>query len=67
MASVEIITIGTELLLGHLVDTNSTYIARELADHGIDVYLKHSVGDNARRLEALLREALERSDGVIAR
>ena len=66
MASVEIITIGTELLLGHLVDTNSTYIARELADHGIDVYLKHSVGDNARRLEALLREALERSDGVIA-
>ena len=57
MASVEIVTIGTELLLGHLVDTNSVHIARVLADH--------SVGDNARRLEALLREALDRSDGVI--
>jgi len=65
MASVEIVTIGTELLLGHLVDTNSVHIARVLADHGVDVYLKHSVGDNARRLEALLREALDRSDGVI--
>ena len=65
MASVEIVTIGTELLLGHLVDTNSVHIARVLADHGVDVYLKHSVGDNARRLEALLREAIDRSDGVI--
>ena len=65
MASVEIVTIGTELLLGHLVDTNSVHIARVLADHGVDVYLKHSVGDNARRLEALLREALDRSDGVV--
>jgi nicotinamide-nucleotide amidase len=65
LASVEIVTIGTELLLGHLVDTNSVHIARVLADHGVDVYLKHSVGDNARRLEALLREALDRSDGVV--
>jgi len=65
MASVEIVTIGTELLLGHLVDTNSVHIARVLADHGVDVYLKHSVGDNARRLEALLRDALDRSDGVV--
>jgi nicotinamide-nucleotide amidase len=65
MASVEIVTIGTELLLGHLVDTNSAYIARELADHGVDVYLKHSVGDNARRLQALLEGAFERCDGVI--
>lgn len=65
MASVEVVTIGTEILLGHLIDTNSTYIARVLADSGVDVYLKHSVGDNAARLEALLRAALDRADGVI--
>ena len=58
-------TIGTEILLGHLVDTNSTEVARALADHGVDVYQMHSVGDNATRLEAVLRGALERADGVI--
>jgi nicotinamide-nucleotide amidase len=63
--SVEIVTIGTELLLGHLVDTNSAHIASVLADAGADVYYKHSVGDNTMRLEVLLREALERADGVI--
>jgi len=52
-------------LLGHLVDTNSAQIARALADHGIDVYQKHSVGDNAPRLEAVLRGVLERVDGAI--
>jgi nicotinamide-nucleotide amidase len=62
---VEIVTIGTELLLGHLVDTNSAHVASVLADAGVDVYLKHSVGDNATRLESLLREALERADGVV--
>jgi nicotinamide-nucleotide amidase len=62
---VEVVTIGTEILLGQLVDTNSALVARALADHGVDVYLKHSVGDNAERLEALLRRALERADGVI--
>ncbi|MBV8152214.1 MAG: competence/damage-inducible protein A [Candidatus Eremiobacteraeota bacterium] len=65
MPAVEIVTIGTELLLGHLVDTNSAFVARRLADVGLDVYAKHSVGDNAQRLEAMLRAALERSDGVI--
>jgi nicotinamide-nucleotide amidase len=59
------VTIGTELLLGHLIDTNSAEIAAALAGHGVDVYRKHSVGDNAARLEALLREALERADGAI--
>ncbi|GAC1620352.1 MAG: competence/damage-inducible protein A [Candidatus Elarobacter sp.] len=66
MASVEIVTIGTEILLGQLVDTNSVHVARVLADSGLDVYQKHSVGDNAARLEAMLRGALERSDGVVA-
>jgi nicotinamide-nucleotide amidase len=66
MASVEIVTIGTEILLGHLVDTNSAHIARVLADHGADVYAKHSVGDNAERLAVMLEGVLERADGAIA-
>ncbi len=65
MASVEIVTIGTEILLGQLVDTNAAYVARLLADAGIDVFAKHSVGDNAARLEAMLRGVLERADGAI--
>jgi len=63
--SVEIVTIGTELLLGHLIDTNSAHIARVLADSGVDVYAKHSVGDNTARLAAMLQGALERADGVV--
>ncbi len=65
MASVEIVTIGTEILLGQLVDTNSAHIARELADHGLDVYAKHSVGDNADRLAAMLEGVLSRADGAV--
>jgi nicotinamide-nucleotide amidase len=65
MASVEIVTIGTEILLGHLVDTNAPYVARNLADHGVDVYAKHSVGDNADRLAAMLEDVLQRADGAI--
>jgi nicotinamide-nucleotide amidase len=67
MASVEIITIGTEILLGDLVDTNSALIARTLADHGVDVFAKHSVGDNAERLSQMLTTVLGRDgvDGVI--
>ncbi|HHV61836.1 MAG TPA: competence/damage-inducible protein A [Firmicutes bacterium] len=61
----EIITVGTELLLGHVVDTNSAYIATRLADIGVDVFHKSSVGDNARRIEAELSDALRRSDLVI--
>jgi nicotinamide-nucleotide amidase len=66
MASVEIVTIGTEILLGHLLDTNGGHIARALADHGVDVYAKHSVGDNADRLALMLEGVLERADGAIA-
>ena len=65
MASVEIVTIGTEILLGHLIDTNSVYIARALADHGVDVYGKHSVGDNTDRLARMLSDVLDRADGAI--
>jgi nicotinamide-nucleotide amidase len=65
MASVEIVTIGTEILLGHLVDTNAAFIARRLADAGIDVFAKHSVGDNTDRLASMLEGVLDRADGVI--
>lgn len=65
MASVEIVTNGTEILLGQLVDTNSVHVARVLADHGVDVFAKHSVGDNAERLAAMLEGVLARADGAV--
>ncbi len=66
MPCVEILSVGTELLLGQLVDTNSAYIAKSLADGGIDVYGKLTVGDNRERIAAAMRGALDRADGVIA-
>lgn len=65
MASVEIVTIGTEILLGQLLDTNSVFVAHALADVGVDVFAKHSVGDNTERLAAMLRDVLDRADGVV--
>lgn len=65
MASAEIITIGTELLLGQLVDTNTAIIAGALAEIGIDVYRETSVGDNEARIAQAVSEALERADAVI--
>jgi nicotinamide-nucleotide amidase len=59
------VTIGTEILLGHLIDTNSAFVAQVLADHGVDVFAKHSVGDNAERLTAMLEGVLARADGAI--
>ncbi|MCX7671154.1 MAG: CinA family nicotinamide mononucleotide deamidase-related protein [Anaerolineae bacterium] len=61
----EIVTSGTELLLGEIVDTNSTYIARALRDAGINLYYKTSVGDNVERMALVLRQGLERSDLII--
>lgn len=61
----EIVTSGTELLLGETVDTNSTYIARALRDVGVNLYFKTSVGDNVDRMALTLRQALARSDVVI--
>ena len=46
MPSAEIITIGTEILLGEIVDTNARHIARKLRDASIDLYRKTTVGDN---------------------
>mgnify|MGYP001054309774 CR=1 FL=1 len=65
MPILEIITIGTELLLGEITDTNSTYLARTLRDHGIDIYRITTIGDNPSRIATAIREALTRSDIVI--
>ncbi len=62
----EIITIGTELLLGHTVDTNSAYLAQQLADIGLNLYRITTVGDNEGRIAAAIREALGRCQVVIA-
>lgn len=61
----EIIAIGTEILLGEIVDTNSRYIASRLPALGIDVYFTATVGDNLARITDVLRLALERADVVI--
>ena len=61
----EIIAVGTELLLGHINDTNSAWMGGELALAGIDSFLQIKVGDNHARIVRVLREALERSDAVI--
>ncbi|HTX55939.1 MAG TPA: competence/damage-inducible protein A [Candidatus Acidoferrales bacterium] len=63
--AVELIAVGTELLLGQLTDTNTVFVAQELAAAGIDVYGTHAVGDNRLRITNALRAALERVDGVI--
>lgn len=61
----EIVSVGSELLLGQIVDTNSAVIGRHLAASGLDLYYKTTVGDNLSRLTAGLRQALARSEVVI--
>ena len=61
----EIVSVGTELLLGHTVNTDATHVARELSVLGFDLLQVHTVGDNAGRLEAALRGALERAGVVV--
>lgn len=62
---VELVSIGTELLLGYTVDTNSAYFARQAAAQGIRVVRRATVGDGPEEIAAAVREALERSGGVI--
>lgn len=61
----EIVSVGTELLLGQITDTNATHICRRLAEIGIDVHFRSTVGDNWDRMTAVLRGALERAEVVI--
>ncbi len=65
MPSAEIITIGTEILLGEIVDTNSAWLARKLRDLNVDIFRTATVGDNAERIAEILRETLTRADIII--
>lgn len=62
---VEIITTGTELLLGEITNTNSSFLSKELNTYGYDVLYQTTVGDNAGRLSNAIKIALERADIVI--
>ena len=61
----EVVAVGTELLLGQIVDTNSSWIGEQLALAGIDSHFQTKVGDNLGRMTAALEQALDRSDAVI--
>lgn len=61
----EIIAVGTELLMGQIVNTNAQYLARGLADIGVGVYFQTVVGDNASRMKEALRLAKSRADLII--
>ena len=61
----EIISVGTELLLGDIVNSNSQFLARELAAYGVDTLYQSTVGDNRERLKQAVELALSRCDMVI--
>ena len=61
----EIINVGTELLLGDIINTNAAYLSRELKELGIFCYYQSVVGDNVERFKELLRSSIQRSDLVI--
>jgi nicotinamide-nucleotide amidase len=61
----EIITIGTEILLGEIIDTNTRTLARTLRDIGLDIYRTSTVGDNASRIAQSVQESVRRASAVI--
>ena len=61
----EIITIGTEILLGEIVDTNTRTLARALREIGLDIYRTSTVGDNAQRIAQAVEESMQRASAVI--
>ena len=63
--NIELVSIGSELLLGQIVDTNSAWISQKLAEVGANIYFKTTVGDNLRRMVAVLSQAIDRADVVI--
>ena len=65
MPSAEIITIGTEILLGEIVDTNTRYIARSLRGMGVDIYRTITIGDNVDRIAEAIRHSMDRAEIVI--
>jgi nicotinamide-nucleotide amidase len=65
MPSAEIITIGTEILLGEIVDTNTRYIARLLRGLGVDLYRTITIGDNVERIAEAIRNSMMHADIII--
>jgi len=65
MPSAEIITIGTEILLGEIVDTNTRYIARVLRGMGVDLYRVVTIGDNTERIAQAIRSSMQHAEIVI--
>jgi len=65
MPSAEIITIGTEILLGEIVDTNTRHIARTLRGLGVDLYRTITIGDNVERIAEAIRHSMQRAEIVI--
>ncbi len=65
MPSAEIITIGTEILLGEIVDTNTRFLARALRGLGVDLYRTLTIGDNAQRIAEAIQDSMRRADIVI--
>lgn len=65
MPSAEIITIGTEILLGEIVDTNTRYIARTLRGMGVDIYRTITIGDNVDRIAEAIRHSMQRAEIII--
>ena len=63
--SAEILCVGTEILIGDIVNTNAAYLSARLAAMGIDQYYQSVVGDNPARLEDCIRAALRRCDLLI--
>ena len=61
----EIVAVGTEILLGQIVDTNSAWIAERLAEAGVDCHFQTVVGDNPERMSEVLSSALERAEALI--
>jgi nicotinamide-nucleotide amidase len=61
----EIVAVGTELLLGQIVDTNSSWLGEQLTTVGVDSHFQTKVGDNHQRIVSVLRQALDRSDAVL--
>ena len=61
----ELISVGTEILLGNIVNTNSAYLSEKCAQLGLGLYYQTVVGDNPERMKQVIRTALDRSDVII--
>lgn len=63
--NVALISVGTEILLGNIVNTNANYLSRKCAELGFSLYFQYTVGDNESRLTKVLRDSLQHSDIII--